>query len=154
MAEVHNRNARALEAIITEHGWPGRALVGEDGSEAAWRIVQHAGLPEFQRRCLPLLSDAAASGDIDPAFLEDRICALEGRPQRYGTQFGWDEHGQMSPWTLADPEHVDELRRSVGLGPLAERRAEARRNTEEAAPSDIEQHRREMLEWARSVDWL
>lgn len=157
MAEVHHRNARALDHIIAEHGWPGRALVGEDGSEAAWRIVQHAiGLPDFQRRCLPLLRDAASSGDIDPAFpafLEDRICFVERRPQRYGTQFDWDEHGQMSPWTLADPERVDELRRSVGLGPLAERVAKARRNTEESAPADMEQRRREMLEWARSVGW-
>jgi hypothetical protein len=158
MADVHNRNARSLESIITEHGWPGRTLVGEDGAHAAWRIVQHAiGLPEFQRRCLPILRTAAEASDIDPAFpafLEDRICFFERRPQRFGTQFDWDEQGQMSPWTLADPEHVDELRRSVGLGPLAERIAELRQQAEDAAPADTERRQREMLEWARSVGWL
>jgi hypothetical protein len=27
---------------VTEHGWPGRSLVGEDGAEHAWCLVQHA----------------------------------------------------------------------------------------------------------------
>lgn len=43
----------------------------------------------------------------------------EGRPQRFGTQWmDSPEDGRIRPWRLADPEHVNELRASVGLGPL------------------------------------
>ncbi len=159
MAEVHRRNAEALKAIIDEHGWPGRSLVGEEGAEAAWLIVQHAiGDPELQRGALPILREAATRGEVDPwqpAYLEDRICCLERRPQKYGTQFDWDENGLMSPLTLADPERVDEYRRDVGLGPLAERIKQARANTgNEPVPDNLAEREAEMLEWARSVGWI
>ena len=42
MAEVHRRNAERLDAIIDAHGWPGRVLVGEDASRAAFLVLQHA----------------------------------------------------------------------------------------------------------------
>jgi hypothetical protein len=158
MAQVHARHAHALEAIIDQHGWPGKSLVGEAGARAAWLILQHAiGLPAFQRRCLPLLQQAVSQNEADPiqvAHLEDRICFFERRPQRYGTQFDWDEHGQLSPWTLADPERVDEHRRAVGLGPLAEQVEQVRQGGAGAAPPDYQQRQAEMLAWARSVGWL
>lgn len=90
MAEVHNRNADRLSAIVEQHGWPGRGLVGEDAARAAWFVLQHAiGQPAFQRRGLVLLREAAARGDASPigvAMLEDRIAFFEGRPQRYGSR--------------------------------------------------------------------
>lgn len=42
MADVHQRNAQRLDAIIQQHGWPGKSLVGEEGADAAWLILQHA----------------------------------------------------------------------------------------------------------------
>ena len=55
-------------AMIEEHGWPGNSLVGEDGSHAAWFILQHSiERPDLQRRCLPLLSTAVANGEAAPA---------------------------------------------------------------------------------------
>src|ERR1700674_4545209 len=43
----------------------------------------------------------------------------EGRPQRFGNQWRDDlNDGRPRPWKLADPDHVDELRASVGLGPM------------------------------------
>ena len=123
MEEVHRRNAQALNAIIDQIGWPGRSLVGEEGANAAWFITQHAiGSPEFQRKCLPLLKQAIATGEAEPAhaaYLEDRICFYERRPQRYGTQFDWDEHRPNVPWRLEDPDRVDEYRRQVGLCPIS-----------------------------------
>jgi hypothetical protein len=159
MEEVHRRNARALEAVIDQHGWPGKSLVGADGAHAAWLVLQHAiGSPRLQRKCLPLLWAAPAQGEIEPAqaaHLEDRICFFEQRPQRYGTQFDWDESGQLSPWTIEEPGRVDDRRRSVGLGPLAE---QIKRMLEEAAgelpPEDLKQRRAEKSAWAKSVGWL
>ncbi|HEY0657829.1 MAG TPA: DUF6624 domain-containing protein [Pyrinomonadaceae bacterium] len=159
MAEVHRRNAEKLEAMIERYDWLGKSLVGEDGANAAWLILQHAiGQPELQRRCLPLLQEAVERGEAEPAHaahLEDRIRFFERRPQRYGTHFDWDENGQMSPYLLEDPERVDEYRQSVGLSSLAERIEEVRNNTgEEPKPLDLKKRENEMREWAKSVGWL
>src|SRR5216684_3372966 len=108
MESVHKRNAAGLKEIIFQHGWPGRALVGDEGTFAAWRIAQHAiGDPPFQRLCLGLLDEAAAKGDVSPqhpAYLLDRIRMYEGKPQIYGTQFMPNEKGDWAPWRIEDPE--------------------------------------------------
>jgi len=160
MAAVHEKNAAELQRIIEENGWPGTAMVGGDGAEAAWLILQHAiGNPELQRQCLPLLQNAAEAGEI-PAYqaasLEDRICAFEGRPQRYGTQFDWDGSGAMNPHPIQDPVRVDSLRESVGLGPLSEKIKEMQRNAVQEGqeqPRDFEAYQRKRDAWARSVGW-
>ena len=55
MAELHARNAGELATIVQAVGWPGRTLIGEDGAEAAWRVLQHGiGSPPVQRAWLPL----------------------------------------------------------------------------------------------------
>ena len=64
---VHERNNERMREIVGQYGWPGRSLVGEDGCEAAWLVVQHAVLePDFQRRCLPLLQRALGFSVPDP----------------------------------------------------------------------------------------
>jgi hypothetical protein len=160
MELVHRRNAIRLKYIIDRNGWPGRTLVGADGAHAAWLIAQHAiGDPVLQRRALELLRAAAALGEatvIGVAMLEDRIRVAEGRPQRYGTQHDWDRNGNMSPLPVEDPDHVDERRRAVGLGPLAEdtrRRRDELARTAEHAPADWHARQREMDEWYRSTGW-
>jgi hypothetical protein len=156
--EVHRRNARDLLALVQAHGWPGRAVAGEDGMHAAWLVLQHAiGEPAVQRGCLPVLRAAAGRGQAtwaQVAYLEDRIAFFERRPQRYGTQFDWDERGMMSPWTLEDPAGVEALRASVGLPPLADRVAEVRRNAQGSVPPDYARRQAEMLAWSKSVGWI
>lgn len=159
MAAVHTHNAQCLAAIIAARGWPGYALVGEEGAAAAWRIAQHAiGDPALQRGVLPLLRAAIARGEAEPwwaAMLEDRICLFEGRPQRYGTQLDWGDDGRIGHYPpLADPERVDELRAAVGLEPLAEKLDQMRAATAGVTPpADLAARRREMEAWARSVGW-
>ena len=160
MAEVHERNAARLTEIINEYGWTGESLVGSDGAEAAWIIVQHAiPDPALQRRCLTLLAEAVEQGEAPAwqlAYLTDRIRILEGRPQVYGTQYDWDEAGEMSPCEIEDPEGMDERRRSVGLPSLAEstrRQREAAARSNECPPTDWHARQKEMREWARSVGW-
>jgi hypothetical protein len=123
MEAVHVRNAARLRELISQHGWPAEDIAGEDGATAAWLITQHAvGEPDFQRQSLIHLQACSAQGRVPAwhaAYLEDRIAMHEGRPQRFGTQ--WMDNpsdGRTRPWRLADPGHVDELRASVGLGPM------------------------------------
>jgi len=123
MDRVHIENAARLRELIELHGWPAEDIAGQDGAEAAWVIVQHSvGEPHFQRHVLELLRICIAQGRIPAwhaAYLEDRIAMQEGRAQRYGSQWMDDPgDGRTRPWTLAEPDHVNELRASVGLGPL------------------------------------
>ena len=161
MRKLHQRNAAWLQAILDAHGWPGIHLVGKDGAEAAWRIAQHAiALPHFQRRCLKLLQSAVARGDAEAqhaAYLDDRIAFNERRPQKYGTQFDWDERGQMSPVPVDDFKAVDRRRRALGMTPFAEHIAAMReswKQSNEKPPSDWHARQREIDAWARQVGWI
>jgi hypothetical protein len=119
--EEHLRAARLAE-IVAHQGWPGTSVVGEDGSSAAWLIVQHADHDvDFQERALVLLNSAVARGEArasDAALLTDRVCVNRGRPQVYGSQFSG--HGDSyDPRPIADPDTLEERRASVGLEPFA-----------------------------------
>lgn len=156
MEQVHVRNADRLAALIAAHGWPGRSVAGEDGASAAWRIVQHAiGQPARMRAWLPLLAEAAARGEADPAdvaMLDDRIRVLEGRPQRYGTQYDWNTAGtaMVPSGDVEDPSTIDERRAAVGLGPMEWTRPPP---ADEPPPRDPVARARESDAWARRVGW-
>lgn len=160
MEAVHKNNAARLTAIIRQYGWPGRRLVGEDGAEAAWLIVQHSiGNPPFMRECLFLLQQAGSRGEAplwQAAMLEDRIRMFEGRPQIYGTQFRPGEHGEPVPYMIEDPAGVNDRRRAVGLNTLEERTAELREQADREKTQqhpDHEAHQREYETWLRQVGW-
>jgi hypothetical protein len=160
MEQVHAANAEQFESIVSEFGWPGESLVGEDGAWLAWMIAQHAiGLPVFQRRCLDLLNAAVKKEEapaIHAAYLTDRIRFNERKPQLYGTVFDWDEQGQLSPWMVEDDAGVDERRASVGLPPLADATEEARKQAAaegNAPPADYGARQWEIEEWSRKTGW-
>jgi hypothetical protein len=161
MAEVHRRNARRLQEIFDTIGFPGRSKVGENGAREAWMILQHSiGSPAVMRRGLELVREATKTGEASPvelAMLEDRVRSFSGLPQRYGTQFDWDEHGQMSPRPIENPAIVEDLRREVGLPPLADKLREVREViAEEKArpPADLAERQRGYEAWRREVGWV
>lgn len=158
MRDVHDRNASRLNEIIRENGWPGRNLVGEDGTEAAWLIAQHAiAQPSFQRGWLVLLQDAAKLADVppwQPAYLLDRIRVLEGKPQVYGTQFESDESGEPRPSAIEQPETVNERRRQIGLNTIEEQTLRMRQEAvTEPRPKDHAEFERKYQRWLRDVGW-
>ena len=158
MEEVHLHNAARLKQIIAACGWPTVAMVGEDGAEAAWIIVQHAiSDPPFQREMLGVLKDAAALGLVpayQPAYLEDRICACEGRPQIYGTQFMPGDDGLPVPEPIADPDRVNQRRASIGLDSIEERTAKMREaSSPSERPKDLKEFQRDYENWLRRVGW-
>ena len=160
MAIVHRRNGDRLAEIVDAYGWPGVPMVGEDGADAAWLVLKHAiGDPALQRRCLPLLQQAALRSEIpawQPATLLDGIRFHEGRPQVFGSMFDWDESGEIGPWQIEELDGVDARRAAVGLPPLAEQVASVREGLSregESRPADPVGRRRQAEEWARSVGW-
>lgn len=120
---VDAENRAWLKTVVAEVGWPGRSMAGEDGAHAAWLLAQHADRdPAFQRTCLDLLSEAVTRGEAtlaELAFLTDRVLLAEGKPQEYGTQLRGQEEGWV-PLNLRDPDHVDERRAAMTLGPLSD----------------------------------
>ncbi len=160
MEQVHAANAEQFESIVSEFGWPGESLVGEDGTWLAWMIAQHAiGLPVFQRRCLDLLNAAVKNEEapaIHAAYLTDRIRFNERKPQVYGTVFDWDEQGQLNPWMVEDEAGVDGRRASVGLPPLAVATEDARKQAAaegNVPPADYSSRQWEIEEWSRKTGW-
>ena len=156
MKSLHVRNAARLREIIAEHGWPGRSLIGEDGTDAAWLILQHAiSEPEFMRGSVVLLEQSVAAGETAAwhlAYLTDRIAFFEGRPQRYGTQWDVEDDGTNVLGDLESPEHVDEWRKSVGLWSLSERLGP------EKWPAVLARRRsakrsNEFSDWVRQMGW-
>ncbi len=114
-----------MRAIVRQYGWPGPELVGKDGTEAAFLLVQHSNLA-FQKEMLPLVQNAYRSGKLSGqsyALLLDRVLVGEGKPQVYGTQAKrFEEWKGKEPVLepIEDEANVDKRRAEVGLSPLAE----------------------------------
>lgn len=63
--ELRESNARELELVVDEDGWPTPADAGEDCSRAALMIAVRATTrPAFQRRCLTMMKTAAHRGEL------------------------------------------------------------------------------------------
>jgi hypothetical protein len=122
LQKIDGDNTAWLRQLVKQHGWPTIAMVGQDGAQAAWLLVQHADAqPQFQRECLDLMTALPTEqvSQTNLAYLTDRVRLAEGKPQVYGTQFQLED-GQWKPRHLEDEAHVDQRRARVGLPPLAE----------------------------------
>ena len=88
--DTDSTNLVMVNEILSEGGFPRRSQVGEFATIAVSAVFQHNSL-EQQKAFLPQLEEAVGRGDIAPAYLallKDRIDVREGRPQKYGTQWG------------------------------------------------------------------
>jgi len=161
MKKLHNENASVLNDIINEIGYPTIDKVGEEGSEAAWLIIQHAiGQPNFMRKCAKLLENAVLKNKANPinlAYLTDRIAVFEGKPQRYGIQFDWNKNGELCPCFFDDLIKVNQRRKSIGLNTLEEQteiiRISAKKENQ-SPPINFDKRKREMDAWKKSVGWI
>lgn len=161
MESLHNSNADALNSIIDDIGYPTIDKVGKDANEAAWLVIQHSiSRPIFMRKCLQLLEDAVSHGNannIQYAYLSDRISVLEDKPQLYGTQFDWDESGELNPKPYDDVDKVNRRRKELGLNKLEEQTELLRRRAEsenELPPKDFWEKLRMYNEWRKRVGWI
>lgn len=161
MEQLHRTNATILNEIIDDIGYPTIEKVGEEASDAAWLVIQHAiSQPDFMKSCLIRLEDAVDNNKANPkqlAYLSDRIAVFEGRPQLYGTQFDWQDNGQLEPNHFDDLTKVNQRRLSIGLNTLEEQTEIMHRRVEienENPPLDFAKRRREYDEWRKVVGWI
>lgn len=116
-------NARVLQRIIGEHGWPGVPLVGQDGATAAWQIALRADTDAFVQRAAARAMYAATqrgTASIQQwAHLHDRCLLNAELPQLFGTQYLRGADGlELEP--VRDPDTLDTRRAEVGLPPVAD----------------------------------
>ncbi len=155
LEELHRSNSSRLRQIMAVFGWPGIALVGEKGAQAAWRIALHSiAEPAFMRQCRDAIERASDAGDAPRwqfAIIDDRIRVYEGRPQRYGTQLRMGANG-LEPYPIENQSRVNSMRMQAGLPPfaqtLAQARAQPQPNIDHAAREAAE------LEFRRTVGWI
>ena len=127
MAEIDSANTARMKELVKQYGWPGPELVGVDGTEAAFLLVQHAE-HAFQEQMLPLVEAAYRNKKLqgqDYALLLDRVLVADGKSQVYGTQAKiFDQWKGEEPVfePIEDEANVDKRRAEVGLFSLAEYR--------------------------------
>ncbi|MGV7207201.1 DUF6624 domain-containing protein [Oxalobacteraceae bacterium A2-2] len=119
---IQPRFQQRIQGIIAQYGWPGISLVGKDGATAAWLLVQHRDADRpYQLQVLELMAPLVKQGEVSGAnyaYLYDRT----HRPQLYGTQGRCVREGKggWEPFVVEDLPKLDQRRREMGLGPIAD----------------------------------
>ncbi|PQJ33023.1 hypothetical protein BST92_14310 [Nonlabens arenilitoris] len=155
MEQLHIKNADQLDEIINLIGYPTIEKVGQEASEAAWLIIQHAiSKPDFIKKCVQLLqhTDHNDTVKLNIDYLTDRIAVFEEKQQLYGTQFDWDENGELSPQAFDDLNKVNERRKALGLHALEEQTQIIRQRAKEenqSPPTDLEKRKKEIRAWKK-----
>jgi hypothetical protein len=112
-----------LKKIFDKYGFPGYDLVGKQGSNNFWLMVQHCDkTPEFQLEVLKAMKPELRKNNADSknfAYLTDRVNLNLGKKQIYGTQVTYRlDSCQAIPKPLADSLNVNSRRKEVGLEPI------------------------------------
>lgn len=114
-------NTVFISNLIDERGYPGKSMVGSDLASTAFLVIQHADI-EVQQKYLNIIKAAADAEEVrwsSVALLIDRINLRTGKAQIYGSQVSRDEEtGEHYFSEIENPDKVDSLRATVGLGPL------------------------------------
>lgn len=123
ITDTDAKHTRQLKAIISEHGWPSVSLVGKDGVQAAFLLVQHSPDIAFQKAMLPHILHAYQNNQgitgQEVALLTDRVLVKTGQPQKYGTQADITSN-TVTFFPIADADNVDKRRAEMGLPPLTD----------------------------------
>jgi len=134
MFKVDSFNTAELQKMLEGRGWFRDDIDGDGAANDAWLIAQHADQnPDFQQQALSLIEaelDAPGVSKSNYAYLYDRVQirfsdGLDGtkKLQRYATQGRCTGPGTWEPFPIENPEDIDTVRASVGLGTLAEYKA-------------------------------
>jgi len=127
MNRIDAVNTARVKAIIKQYGWPGPDLVGDDGSNAAFLLIQHADR-RSRKELRPLAEKAFQTGALtgqNYALFIDRVLVEEGKLQIYGTSAKpFDQWNGTEPTfePIEDEANLDKRRAQLGLMPHSEYR--------------------------------
>ena len=116
-------NSIAVQAILDKYGWLGPEVVGTQGSDALFLVIQHS-YPAVQIKYLPMLRQAVIDGKASGkqwALLEDRVGVATVGTQIYGSQININHFtGKHTIAPIRDEKNVNKRRKAIGLPPLEE----------------------------------
>lgn len=103
-----------IKAWISCYGFPTQRVVGKEGMDAFWILVMHQFFDiKLQERCL-------RHCDFEPqdkAKLTDRILALQGKKQKYGT-FVNKKQGRFVLHPVENMVVAERARKMLGFPPI------------------------------------
>ncbi|MEO5906288.1 MAG: DUF6624 domain-containing protein [Saprospiraceae bacterium] len=121
MLEKDSINVIKVTKILDERGWLGADVIGPQGNQALFLVIQHADI-SVQQKYLPMMRAAAEEGKASAsnlALLEDRVALGTSKKQIYGSQIGTDpKTSEYYVMELKSPGSVDKRRAKVGLGTM------------------------------------
>lgn len=118
--KIDTSNLARAEAILKQHGYPGKTLVGTPTNEAVFYIIQHSTKIDTY---LPTMKQAAEQGELpfsQYAMMLDRSLMYKGEPQIYGTQASCRQliktkQTRCFVWPIANAKSVNERRKQAGF---------------------------------------
>jgi len=157
--ELRIANAETLYDITKNQGWPGRSLVGKDGSDAAFRIASRSiDKPELMKYFLTAIKEAALTNEaneVQEAVLRDCILHHQRKPQLCGFFFDWDQNGEIT-LNVGDAILANKKRMALGLATIEEDMVKHKNEVAKepgVKPEDIKDRQKQEDEWARRVGW-
>ena len=123
MGRVDEDNTEFVRSLIQELGWIDAERFGRRTAEAAFLIVQHTSDMRLMHTALPRIEADVKAGRLGGqsfALMYDRFQLNHGYLQRYGSQLATLKDGESVLMPLEDPDNVDQRRKEMGMGPLAE----------------------------------
>ena len=120
---IQKQNQSDLEALLANRSWPRVGQVGQEAAMAAYLTVMHSN-DGLQKKYLPVIKTICEAGElpwIRYALMVDRSRQNDSEPQRFGTHTRFNEQTKTAElYPLEDEAKVDEWRKEIGLGPLAD----------------------------------
>ena len=112
---LDSSNLTYIERIFTEHGYPGKSLVGVPTNQAAWYVIQHSDkIPTY----LDMMKEAGKKDELPfrmVAMMEDRYLMSQEQEQIYGTQGTTYGNSPSFIWPIKDAATVNERRKEAGF---------------------------------------
>ena len=157
---LHSVVAGKLEPVFIEWGWLGINFFDWEAAGALSKLVSLCwSQPTFMRRCLPIIEQAARSGEAPGssfALHYDTVMSLENKKQVYGAFFDWDADGQLSAAEIIEPQLVDFRRAVFGLESFVKATETARAEARACGltgPRDLIRFRKTRADWLTQAGW-
>lgn len=119
---IDKPNTERLEEIVRNAGVPDAKMVGPDGVEAFYLVLQHSQSVELKKKSLKGMKRAFKAKVLpamDYANFTDRLLVNLGKPQVYGSNFEFKD-GKLVMSATKDVRNLDARRKKLGLPPIAE----------------------------------
>jgi hypothetical protein len=120
--EIDKPHTQRLNEIVRTYGVPDARLVGADGVEAYYLVLQHSNDPKLKQKSLEGMKKAFKAKVLSPsdyANFTDRLRVNLGKLQIYGANFDLKD-GKLVMSPTKDVKNLDKRRKAIGLPPIAE----------------------------------